>query len=90
MPVESADTDHRGGQSQDLRVAARIAQESTTATLPALIGFDFGLVLGFEICERIPWEVPQATIEDVDGISGLERRQAHGTIAQDLNRQLRP
>jgi hypothetical protein len=62
--------------------------ESTTATLPALIGFDFGLVLGFEIREGIPREILQAAIEDVDRIPGLEWSQAHGTIVHDLNREL--
>lgn len=55
---------------------------------PALIGFDFGLVLGFELCEGISWEILQATIEDVNRILGLQRRQAHGTIAHNLDREL--
>jgi hypothetical protein len=54
----------------------RIAQESTTATLPALIRFDFGPVLGFEVRDRIPREILQAAIEDVDGVLGRERSQA--------------
>jgi hypothetical protein len=45
---------------QDLRRGERKAQEvrgSTTATVPTLIGFDLGLMLGFEIRERIPREI---------------------------------
>jgi hypothetical protein len=42
--------------------------------LPALIGFDFGLVLGFEIREGIPREILQAAVESVDGVLGFERR----------------
>jgi hypothetical protein len=52
------------------RKNARIAQESTTATLPALIRCDFGSVLGFEVRHRIPWKILQAAIEDVDGVLG--------------------
>jgi len=56
--------------------------------LPALIGLDFGLVLGFEIREGILRKILQAAIEDIDGTSGLEQRQAHGAITHDLDRQL--
>src|SRR3954452_4648509 len=62
--------------------------ESTTATLPALIGFDFGLVLGFELREGVPREILQAAIEDVDRILGLEWHQTHGAVVHDLNREL--
>lgn len=43
---------------------------NSAASLPAFIGCDFGLVLGFEIREGISREIPQATIEGVDGVLG--------------------
>jgi hypothetical protein len=65
-----------------------IAQESTAATLPAFIGFDLGLVLGFEVREGIPREILQAAIEGVDGVLGRERRQTHGTTDHDPDGKL--
>jgi hypothetical protein len=56
--------------------------------LPALIRFDFGPVLGFEVRDRIPREILQAAIEDVDGVLGLKWSQAHGTISHDLDGKL--
>ena len=67
---------------------SRIAQESATAMLPALIGLDFGPVLGFELREGIPRGILQAAIEGVDGVLGLQRCQAHGTIAHDVDGKL--
>src|SRR6476661_10959879 len=59
-----------------------------TATLPALIRFDFGPVLGFEVRDRIPRKTLQAAVEDVDGVLDRERSQAHGAIAHDLDGKL--
>jgi hypothetical protein len=57
--------------------------------LPALIGFDFGSVLGFEVREGIPREILQATIEGADGVLGLNGRQADSTTVHDLDSELR-
>jgi hypothetical protein len=43
-------------------VVDRGHEESTTATLPALIDLDFRLVLGFEVRDGSPRQILQAAI----------------------------
>src|SRR5215471_3413983 len=59
------------------RKNARMLHESTTATLPALIGLDLGAVLCLQLYERIARSCPQTAVQAVDGVGGLERREAH-------------
>src|SRR5258708_4340217 len=59
------------------RKNARMLHESTTATLPVLIGLDLGSVLCLQLYERIAGLCPQTAEQAVDGVGGLEPREAH-------------
>src|SRR5258708_13546778 len=59
------------------RKNARMLHESTTATLPVLIGLDLGSVLCLQLYERIAGLCPQTAEQAVDGVGGLQPREAH-------------
>lgn len=50
--------------------------ESTTATLPVLIDLNLRAVLCLQLYEGIAGRCPQTAVQAVDGVSGLESREA--------------
>src|ERR1700676_1510128 len=58
------------------RKNARMLHESTTATPPVLIDLDLSAMLCLQLYEGIAGRCPQTAVQAVDGVSGLERREA--------------
>jgi len=58
------------------RKNARMLHESTTATPPVLIDLNLSAMLCLQLYEGIAGRCPQTAVQAVDGVSGLERREA--------------
>src|SRR5580704_8423757 len=58
------------------RKNARMPHESTTAALPVLIDLNLGAMLCLQLYKGIAGRSSQTAVQAVNGVSGLERREA--------------